>query len=153
MTVQVRDIMTGEVACCTPEHNLQEVARMMVDYDCGEIPVVISDSNRKVIGVITDRDITCRTVAIGRNPLDLTARDCMSPSPITVSENTVLKDCSRVMEENKVRRLPVVSDDNQLVGIVSQADIARVASEETTAEVVRQISRPSRPGTQQQSIH
>lgn len=151
MTVQVRDIMTTDVACCPPETSLREVASMMVRFDCGEIPIVTSDENKKLVGVITDRDITIRCVAIGRNPLDLTARDCMSPSPITANENTALKDCSRLMEEYQIRRLPVVDKNGMLIGIVSQADIARVAPESTTAEVVRQISSEKRGP--QPSIH
>src|SRR6266568_4202653 len=76
--MKVRDMMTGDPACCTAETSLPEVARMMVDRDCGEIPVVDNTSSKVPIGVVTDRDIVCRTVANGLNPLDLTAADCMS---------------------------------------------------------------------------
>src|SRR5688500_17365077 len=76
--MQVREVMTADPACCIPKTGLQEVAQLMVDHDCGEIPVVENAQTKLPIGVITDRDIVCRAVAQGLNPLDLTAADCMS---------------------------------------------------------------------------
>ncbi len=76
--MRVKHIITKNPACCTLDTNLQEVARLMVEHDCGESPVVQSKQNMKLVGVITDRDITCRTVAVGKNPLEMTAGDCMS---------------------------------------------------------------------------
>src|SRR5688500_19096728 len=70
--MQVREIMTSDPACCTPDTNLQDVACMMIECDCGAIPVVDDLDSGRVIGMITDRDITCRTVAQRKNPLDLT---------------------------------------------------------------------------------
>jgi len=141
--MRVREIMSKDVVCCSQETPLTEVARMMVERDCGEIPVVESGSNRKLVGVITDRDITCRTVAEGRNPLDLTAKDCMSSPVITVTTETILEDCCRTMEEHQIRRVPVIDESGQCRAVVSQADIARVASERLAGEVVREVSRPS----------
>ena len=69
--MQVKEVMTPDPACCVPETGLQEVAKMMVDHDCGEIPVIENKESRLPIGVITDRDIVCRTVALGTNPLDM----------------------------------------------------------------------------------
>ena len=83
--MQVKDMMTADPACCTAETSLPEVARMMVSQDCGEIPVVDNTSSKAPIGVVTDRDIVCRTVANGLNPLDLTAADCMSKPAVTVT--------------------------------------------------------------------
>ena len=76
--MHVKEVMTASPTCCLAETSLQEVAKMMVDNDCGEIPVIDSNETKKPLGVVTDRDIVCRTVAQGRNPLDLTASDCMS---------------------------------------------------------------------------
>ena len=75
--MHVKDIMTPDPAVCTPDTGLPAVAQMMVDNDCGEIPVVENMRNRLPVGVITDRDITCRTVARGLNPLEMIASDCM----------------------------------------------------------------------------
>jgi len=139
--MQVEDLMTREPACCSPETPLPEVARKMVTHDCGEIPVV--DAQRKPVGVVTDRDIATRTVAQDRNPLELTARDCMSSPVVTVTPETSVEDCCRTMEEHQVRRVPVVDEDGGCCGMVAQADVADHAPSKQTAEVVREISRPT----------
>ena len=140
--MQVRDIMTPDPACCTPDTPLPDVARQMVDHDCGEIPVV-DPSTKAPIGVVTDRDITCRAVAENRNPLELRAKDCMSTPVVTVTPQTEVDDCCRTMEENQVRRVPVVDERGACCGMVSQADIARLAPERETAAVVKDVSRPT----------
>jgi CBS domain-containing protein len=139
--MKVRDIMSDNVACCGSDTPLQDVAGMMVDCDCGEIPV--ADEGGRIIGVITDRDITCRAVARGRNPLELTAADCMTSPVVTVHADTSFDDCCNALEGNQIRRVPVVDEAGRCVGIVSVADIARGASGRTTAEVVQRVSRPS----------
>jgi len=141
--MEVREIMTREPAYCTPDTKLKDVARLMVDQDCGEIPVVDSKSSKKPVGVVTDRDITTRVVAEGKNPADLKARDLMSTPVVTVTPETDIESCCQVLEQNQVRRVPVVDQRGQLCGIVSQADIAKHASGRDTAEVVRSISRPA----------
>src|ERR1700704_2963848 len=98
--MQVKEIMTADPSCCISETALQEVAQMMIDHDCGEIPVVESNKSKLPIGVITDRDIVCRTVARGLNPLDLTAADCMSKTCVTVTPDMALEEGSRIMGEN-----------------------------------------------------
>src|SRR6266702_5363953 len=110
MTMNVKKMMTPEPTCCTADTSLPEVARMMVDKDCGEIPVVENKSSKIPVGVVTDRGIVCRTVANGLNPLDLTAADCMSKPAVTVTPDTLLEECCRIMEENLIRRVPVVVD-------------------------------------------
>ncbi|MBC75025.1 MAG: CBS domain-containing protein [Halobacteriovoraceae bacterium] len=136
----VKDYMTTEPACCSPDTELREVAQMMVDCDCGEIPVL--DSGRKVVGVITDRDIACRVVARGRNPSKLTARECMSDHIVTVKEDASFDECVDLMEDNKVRRLPVVDQEGRCCGIISQADVIR-NKDFSAGEVIRRLSRPS----------
>ncbi|MEP7272548.1 MAG: CBS domain-containing protein [Acidobacteriota bacterium] len=140
--MKVQDIMTKDPACCTPQHSLEEVARLMVVHDCGQIPVVESEESMKPIGVITDRDITCRSVAVGKNPLELKAKDFMSSPAITVTPETSVEDCCQVMEESKVRRVPVVDENGRCCGIVAQADIAQHASNSETASVVKVVSSP-----------
>ena len=141
--MRVRDIMSTNVACCSPETSLPEVARMMVDNDCGEIPVV--NASRAPIGVITDRDITCRAVAEGKNPLSMEAGDCMTSPCVTVMPDATLEECIRKLEDNQIRRVPVVDETGSCCGMVSQADIALHASKGDTAEVVKKVSEPSRP--------
>ena len=135
----VKEIMTPHPACCHPETDLQTVAQKMCVFNCGEIPVANQDD--KVVGVVTDRDITCRTVALGKNPLELQAQDCMTPSCVTVRLDTQLDACWSLMEEHQIRRIPVVDEQGRCCGIVSQADIALKAPKEKAAEVLQEISR------------
>jgi CBS domain-containing protein len=140
--MHVKEIMTPRPACCTSSTPLREVAKAMVQNDCGEIPVVDGGDRGALLGVITDRDIVCRMVAEGKNPLDYTAGDCMSTPVVVVWESTQVEDCARLMEEHQIRRVPVVDGGGACCGIVSQADIAQHASRRITAELVRDVSQP-----------
>ena len=139
--MNVNEIMTKDPTCCTPDTGLQEVAQMMVDSDCGCIPVVDSEGSKMPIGMITDRDITCRVVAKGQNPLDLTAQDAMTTTVVSVTPDTSIEDCCDLMEESQVRRIAVVDENGACCGIIAQADIATNASDRKTAEVVQEVSR------------
>ncbi len=141
--MRVKDVMTADPACCTSETSLQEVSQMMVDHDCGEIPVVEDQEKKLPIGVITDRDIVCRVVARGQNPLDLTVADCMSQPCITVTPDMPLEQCCRVLEENQIRRVPVVDAGGVCCGIVALADIALHTKNSLTGEVVKEVSEPT----------
>lgn len=136
----VKEIMTENPACCTSETKLQEVAKMMVDNDCGCIPVVDSDASKKPIGMITDRDITIRTVAEGKNPLDLTAGDAMSNDAVTVTADSSVEDCCKLMEDKQIRRIAVVDSNGGCCGMVAQADVAINANAQKTAQVVKEVS-------------
>jgi len=139
----VKEIMTNDPVCCTPESSLQDVAKKMVENDCGCIPIVENEETRLPIGMVTDRDITTRAVAMGKNPLDLTAGDLMTPSVVAVSPDTSLEECCNLMEERQIRRIAVVDNSGACCGILAQADIATNASEHKTAEVVQEVSRAS----------
>jgi CBS domain-containing protein len=141
--MKVKDVMTADPACCIAETALQEVAQMMIDHDCGEIPVVENQETKLPIGVITDRDIVCRTVARGLNPLDLTVADCMSRPCVTVTPEMSIAECSRILEDNRIRRVPVVDAAGCCCGIVALADIALHAQKGVTAEVVKEVSEPT----------
>lgn len=138
--MQVKDIMTTDPACCTPEITLQEAARLMVDYDCGEIPVVEDLNNPMPVGVITDRDITCRAVAKGLNPLDMTVGEIMSTPLVSVRPDDSIDKCYQVLEQNQIRRVPVVDATGKCVGIVSLADIARNVSRADSGEILQEVS-------------
>ena len=142
-----KEIMTKNPACCTADSSLQDVAKMMIDNDCGCIPVVEDAKSKKPVGMITDRDIVTRTVAAGKNPLDLTASDAMSKTPIVAKDNSTVEECCNLMEKNKVRRIAVVDADGACCGMVSQADIAINASEAKTAEVVQKVSKAAATAT------
>jgi len=140
--MQIRELMTSNPACCTPDTPLQEVARMMMECDCGEIPVVDSRESMRPIGVITDRDITIRVVAQGRNPLEMKTSDCMTRPCITVSADASIMDCIYLLEKHQIRRVPVVDQRGRCCGIVSQADVAR-RIDQHAAEVLKQVSQPA----------
>ena len=139
--MNVGEIMTKDPACCTPDTGLQEVAQMMVDCDCGCIPVVDSEDSKMPVGMITDRDITCRVVAKGQNPLDLTAQDAMTTTVVSVTPDTSIEDCCDLMEESQIRRVAVVDENGACCGIIAQADIAANLSDKKTAEVVQEVSK------------
>jgi len=138
--MQVQEIMTSNPACCTPEMDLQQAARLMTQYNCGAIPVIEDEQSKHLIGIITDRDITCRAVAEGQNPFAATVADCMSSPVYTVKPDTDLEECVHMMEEHQVRRMPVSDGNGCCCGMVAQADIARRAPEPKAGELVKEIS-------------
>ena len=138
--MRIEEVMTRQPVCCTPETGLREVAQLMVEHDCGEIPIVQSTAAPRVLGVVTDRDIVARLVAQGRNPLDLQAGTCMSQPVFTVRTDQSIEECIGVMEAHRIRRVPVVDAAGLMRGIVSQADIAQHASKASTGELVNKVS-------------
>lgn len=139
MSKLAKDLMTPKPKCCSPETGLTDVAKLMVDADCGEIPVV--DGANKLVGVVTDRDIVCRVVAKGKNPATATAGECMSQPVVSVTEDATLDEVVSAMEDNQIRRVPVVDASGCCCGIISQADVALAADETETGEMVREVSR------------
>jgi len=139
--MQVKEIMTTNPACCTPDSSLREIAQMMVEHDCGCIPVVENQQTRKPIGTVTDRDITIRAFTTGRNPLELQASDVMTMGITTVSPESSIQECADVMEDKKIRRVIVVDENGRCRGIVAQADIAEYGQDPTLiSELVHEIS-------------
>jgi len=139
----VKDIMTENPACCTADTGLQEVAKMMLDNDCGAIPVVESNNHKRPIGVVTDRDITVRTVALGDNPLKMTAKSVMTKNVITATPDMRVGECVDLMEENLVRRIPVIDENGDVIGMVAQADIAVKANESDAEDMIEEVSKAS----------
>jgi CBS domain-containing protein len=134
-----KDVMTSAPACCGSGTTLDKVAKLMVDNDCGEIPVV--DDRDQPIGVITDRDIVCRVVAEGKNPTGYTAEQFMSRPAVTVRTDMPLDDVVATMEQHQIRRVPVIDDQGCCAGIIAQADIATTGEHRQVAEFVREVSR------------
>jgi CBS domain-containing protein len=140
MLSNVSDIMTNDPVCCTPNTELITAARMMFEHNCGEIPVIENQESKKPAGVVTDRDIVCRVIAQGKNPLKLQVKHCMTSPCVSVSYDTSIDDCINVMERHQIRRIPVVDEGGGICGIVAQADIARQMPIHKTAEVVKVVS-------------
>src|SRR5438034_2146865 len=139
MTKFARDVMTPDPACCTPNTTLDDVARLMAQNDCGEIPVV--DPADQIVGVVTDRDIVCRVVAEGKNPMAYTAETCMSDPVVTVRDDAPLEDVVATMEKHQIRRVPVVDANDVCVGMISQADVSWTVEPREAAAIVREVAR------------
>jgi uncharacterized membrane protein/CBS domain-containing protein len=138
--MKVEEIMTKDPAVATLNMSLHEVAQKMAENDCGIIPVVETDGDRKPLGVITDRDLALRTIAHNKNPLNMVAGEVMTDALITVTPEMSVEDCIRAMEKNRLRRVLVVDEAGNLSGIVAQADVARQAPAFETAELVKDVS-------------
>ena len=145
MGAKVSDVMTGRPRAVTPQTLLTEVAELMDTEDVGSIPVVEDD---RLVGIVTDRDIVVRAIAKGKDPTGMPASAISTRELVTVRPDDDLSDALELMVRHQVRRLAVMGDDERLVGIVSQADVAREAKEKDTGEVVQAISRePQGPRT------
>jgi CBS domain-containing protein len=138
MTKLACDVMTRNPARCSTNTTLDEVAKLMVENDCGQIPIV--DTADRPIGVITDRDIVCRAVAEGKNPTGHTVESVMTQPVVTVRADAPIDDVVSTMERHKIRRVPVIDNDGCCAGIIAQADLACDAPPDKTAELVREVS-------------
>ena len=142
MTCQ--DVMTAEPICCVPDDAVAEVARVMRAHDVGAVPVVVDHDSRRLIGMLTDRDLAIRVIAEGRDPDETSVRDVMSMNPVSCRASDVYQEALRAMGDNQLRRIPVVDSDGRLAGIIAQADVAtRLAEPSTTGAVVEAISEPA----------
>ena len=139
MAKLARDVMTPDPARCTVNMTLDQVAKLMVQNDCGEIPVV--DAADQLIGVITDRDIVCRVVAEGKNPVGHTAEQYMSQPVVTVRADAPLDEVVSTMEKHQIRRVPVVDERGCCAGIVAQADVVWTGNEHDVSQLLREVSR------------
>lgn len=145
MGAKVSDVMTDRPRAVTPQTPLTEVAALMESEDVGSIPVV---ENERLVGIVTDRDIVVRAVAKGKDLTGMPASAVSSRELVTVHPDDDLSDALELMARHQVRRLAVTAEDERLVGVVSQADVAREAKEKDTGEVVQSISRqPQGPRT------
>ena len=142
--MRVRDLMTPNPASCTPDSTARDAAILMRDNDCGSLPVVESDSNRKLLGTVTDRDLAIRGLAEGKGP-DTRIRQLMTEGPTSAAPDDEVEIVREVMVAQQVRRVPVVDENGVVVGIVAQADLAReegAASDQEVGRIVEAISDP-----------
>ncbi len=134
----IADVMTTDVEIVRPEETLRDAARAMADLDVGSLPVC---DGRKLIGMITDRDITVRAVAEGKS-VDTPVSEVMTDDVVWCSESDDVEDVLEQMGDSQIRRIPVVDADRNLVGIVALGDLALEEHEEVD-EALRDISMPS----------
>ncbi|HOM83291.1 MAG TPA: CBS domain-containing protein [Armatimonadota bacterium] len=139
----VRDVMTPDPVACMPDDRVETAAKIMMDRDCGAVPIVDSQEFRHLVGIVTDRDIVMRLIARGRNPIGVPLHECMTTPVFTVRPDDTVEEVARVMQERQVRRVPVIDSGNVLVGIVAMADLARASGdEEMLGEVLEEVSEP-----------
>jgi len=138
MAKTVREVMTSKLCSIDTDKTVTYAAKMMRDEDVGIAPIVEGD---RLVGVLTDRDIAVRVVAEGRDPEQVKVTEVASRDLVTLDPQQDLDEALRLMAQHQVRRLPVVEEDGRLVGVVAQADVAQLADERKTGEVVEQISR------------
>lgn len=137
------EVMTREPACCEPGDSVSRVAGIMKREDVGSVPVVESHEDKKLIGIVTDRDLVVKVLAEGADMERSTVRDAMTPNPASCRENDPIEKAVKLMSERQVRRMPIVDDQGRLSGIIAQADVAtRVSQDATTGELVEAISEP-----------
>jgi CBS domain-containing protein len=129
--------MTGNPCSIDADKSVAYAAKMMRDEDVGLAPIVEGD---KLIGTVTDRDIAIRVVAESKDPEQTTVREVASTSLVTIDPAQDLEEALRLMAQHQVRRLPVVEEDGRLVGVVAQADVARMGDDRQTGQVVEEIS-------------
>jgi CBS domain-containing protein len=133
-----RDIMTGGAECIGENETLEEAARKMKDLDVGSLPICGEDNRLK--GVLTDRDIVVKCLAGGSDPRQVKAGELAEGKPVTIGADDSVEEAIKTMTDHQVRRLPVI-DGHDLVGMLSQADIARNYPEDRVGDLVEWISR------------
>ena len=134
-----REVMTRNPASCSASDTVTKVASLMKQHDVGSVPVVESD--KRLVGIVTDRDIVVKVVAAGRGVDQATVKEAMTPNPASCREDDDLDQAMKLMKERQVRRMPIVDSGGRLIGIIAQADVAtRVNKDEKTGELVEAIS-------------
>jgi CBS domain-containing protein len=139
---KIMEVMSDRPRAITPQTSVREAARLMEEEDVGSLPVV--DQSTRLVGILTDRDITVRVVGRGSDPESTQVGEVASTDVVVLSPEHDLDEALAVMAREQVRRLPIVGGENQLVGMLSQADVARATKEKSTGEVVEAISQPPR---------
>jgi CBS domain-containing protein len=143
VAMQLKDIMTRDVEVIYPDTSLQEAAEKMRSLDVGSLPIT---DGGKVVGILTDRDITVRATAKGNNPMLSTVREAMSADVVCGREDQNVEEAARLMEEKQIRRLIVVNRDQELVGVVSLGDLAVGTDNERLAgQTLEGVSEPAKP--------
>jgi CBS domain-containing protein len=132
--------MTKNPVCAYREDTVAHVARLMRSEDIGSVPIVQDDTTKRLMGIVTDRDLAIKVVSEERDPKNTRVSDVMTTDVVTCSETDDIETALDAMSKNQLRRIPVVDDGNMLVGIIAQADVATRLNPEKTGEVVREIS-------------
>ena len=143
--MKIREIMSRDPSCCVLSDTAQTVAQILCDRNIGSMPVVANQVSRKLVGMITDRDLCCSVVAQGMDPKSTPIVKLITLAPLTCRDGENIEICERLMQEHQVRRIPIVDAEDRIIGIVSQADLALKDKPERVSKTVAEISKTSRP--------
>lgn len=146
--MKAREIMTENPACITPDTSARQAARLMEEHDVGSLPVVENETSRRLVGVVTDRDLALRVLARGESP-EVQVREVMSGNIHCCRADDSLDDVENAMARNQVRRIPIVDENNRVLGMVAQADLARerkAVGAKDLGKVLEKISEPAGVG-------
>jgi len=138
--MQVRDVMTSGAKWIAPTASIADAAKMMRELDIGSVPVEQGD---QLAGMLTDRDITCRVIAQGRDPKATKVGDVMSKNIISCADAETIENAAKLMEKNQIRRLPVLDAQRKLVGMVTVGDIAERSTRTLAGEVMYEVCKPN----------
>ena len=135
------EVMTTDPVCCLPNDSVAKTAALMKSENIGSLPVIENEQTRKLVGIVTDRDLALKVVAEGRDPQTTKVEAVMTHNVVTCRAEDDLQKALDAMAKHQLRRIPVVDNDNKILGIIAQADVAtRVDQPEKTAEMVKEIS-------------
>jgi len=135
------EVMTKDPVCCLPTDSVAKAAELMKSEDIGSIPVIENEQTQKLVGIVTDRDLALKIVAEGRDAKSTKVEAVMTRKVVTCLADDDLQKALDAMADHQLRRIPAVDNDNKILGIIAQADVAtRVDQPEKTAEMVKEIS-------------
>jgi CBS domain-containing protein len=140
--MQVKDIMSSKIEWISPDASVTDAAKKMRELNVGSLPVQASTGDGQMLGIVTDRDITCRVVAAGLNPTQTKVTEMMTKSVASCFSDQDIGEATRLMETKQVHRLPVIDRQKHVIGMLALADIATHAPNKLTGEVIEAISRP-----------
>jgi CBS domain-containing protein len=143
--IKIQEVMTMNPDWCLSESSATQAARIMKDTNVGIVPVVDSESGRKLVGVVTDRDLCLAVVAMGKHPDSVRVAEAMTSQVVTCNPDDDIRKAIHLMQGNQVRRVPVVDWDGILQGMVSTADILQRAnlSANVTHETLKEVTKPT----------
>jgi len=139
-----KEVMTSDPVCCRPQDNAVLAAKLMKKENIGSVPVCEENPDKRLLGIITDRDLAIQVVAEGRDPKTVKVQEVMTGQPFTCKADDDVQKALDAMEMHQIRRIPVVDSSDRLIGIIAQADVAtRLKDPQKLADVVEEVSRPS----------
>jgi CBS domain-containing protein len=141
--MKVSEIMTAAPTCCCKDEKVQKAANIMLDLNVGIVPIVESETDETLVGLVTDRDLCLRVVALGFDPATTALESCMSEEIISCQADDNVEKVVALMQKHQIRRIPIIDSENHIQGIVSLADVTVRAHEQDIAETITEISEPA----------